>query len=292
VGVWIGIVEGVGVAAVGVDGDRAVGSGDGGADVGGQAVDLGDGLGGAIVDVGVVGQHVAGCGGIAGEGGVAGVDAGLGDDIGAVHIGDGDRCVVGAGDGDGEGGGGRGAEIVDHGVGELVGDDLALGQGVGVWIGIVEGVGVAAVGVDGDRAVGSGDGGADVGGQAVDLGDGLGGAIVDVGVVGQHVAGCGGIAGEGGVAGVDAGLGGDIGAVHIGDGDRCVVGSGDGDGEGGGGRGAEIVDHGVGELVGDDLALCEGVGVWIGIVEGVGVAAVGVDGDRAVGSGDGGADVG
>src|SRR5439155_948901 len=116
-------------------------AGDRRADVGAHPVDGRNPLAVAGVDVGAVGEHVAGGRGIAGEGGVGGVEARFGDDIGAVDVGDRDRRVVGAGDGGGQRGRGGGAIGVLDAVRELLGDDRALGGRVGVWFGIVGRVG-------------------------------------------------------------------------------------------------------------------------------------------------------
>src|SRR5207248_624482 len=132
------------------------------------------------VDVGVVGQHVAG-----------GVRTGQ---IGRVGCRDGvndrKRGVVGEGDGEGQsrgvGAGGPGADLV----GETVGQGAAGIELVDRRVRIVDDVGVAAGGVDRHRTVQAGNRVADIAGQASDLGEAqLRIVVVDVGVVGQHVAG-------------------------------------------------------------------------------------------------------
>ena len=82
-----------------------------------------------------------------------------------------------------------GAAGVGNGVAEGVGDDLTLRQSIGVGVGVVERIGPAAVGQERQRAVDADQRLPDIDGRAVDRGHGLGVASIDVGVVGQHVAG-------------------------------------------------------------------------------------------------------
>ena len=100
-------------------------------------------------------EHVAAGARIAGECCVARIDAGLAHCIAGVGVGHCDRAVVGAGDGDGERRArGRAVGILD-GVGEHVLRRSALRQRIGVGIGIVERVAVAAVAVERERAIGA-----------------------------------------------------------------------------------------------------------------------------------------
>src|SRR5262249_48545520 len=166
----------VGVAAVGVDALLgAVDMSDLRADVAGDAVDLGHGLGVALVHIGVVAEHTWG-------GHVEDVVL-----IGGAGVGHGHGGVVEDGEGDGEGGGGGGGRAVDVGVAEGVGGGVTEVEILELSIGVV---GVAAVGVDGELgARGQGDLGADVGADAVDLGHGLGVALIDISVVAEDARG-------------------------------------------------------------------------------------------------------
>ena len=241
-GVGVAVVERVGPGAVGGDLHLAVGADDVGGDVAGHIAgrgaggDADHGLGVGVIDVGVVVEHVAAGGGIAGERVVAGIDAGLGDRIAAIVVGERNRLVVGADDGDVERGG-RGRPVgVRHRVGEDVVDFLALDERLGVGVAVVERVGPGAVGGDLHLAVGADDVGGDVAGHIAgrgaggDADHGLGVGVIDVGVVVEHVAAGGGIAGERVVAGIDAGLGDRIAAIVVGERNRLVVGADDGDG--------------------------------------------------------------
>src|SRR5262245_863972 len=93
----------------------------------------------AVVDVGVVGQHVDG------QGLVLGAAGGVGDS---------DRAVIGAVNSDGDDLRGGGTFVVGYRSGERFRRDLALGQLIGVGIGVVERVGpCAGRRVDRKRAV-------------------------------------------------------------------------------------------------------------------------------------------
>src|SRR5262249_918495 len=145
----------VGVAAVGVDGELGAGKQrDLGADVGADAVDLGDSLGVALVDVGVVTQDAC-CGHV--EAAVL---------IGGAGVGHGHGGVVAVGCGDCDRRAGVGALAFHVRVAEGVGGRLLS---LHVALPVVGVVGVAAVGVD--RELGARrqrDLGADVGADAVD----------------------------------------------------------------------------------------------------------------------------
>jgi hypothetical protein len=107
----------------------------------------GDGEG-VVLGVGVVGQHRD-----AAQRGVFG-----GDEDAVVH---GDGGIVLAIDGDGQGGAGGVAVLVGDGVGEDLGQGVAGAHGGHRGVGVVEAVGVAAVGGQGEGAVGAGQGGAE-----------------------------------------------------------------------------------------------------------------------------------
>ena len=87
---------------------------------------------------------------------------GAGDLAILVFGGDDGRAVGDAVDGDGDRGGGLVTILVREGVAEGVAQCLALVQGLHVLLAVVQLIGVAAVGSDGDLAVGSGDRGAHV----------------------------------------------------------------------------------------------------------------------------------
>ena len=140
-------------------------------------------LGVGRVDVGVVGEHIAH------RNGVARNDAGLDDRIARIGVGRRDRRIIGAGDGDGQRRRRGGAVEVHDRVGEHLGGGRALRDRVGVPIGVVQRVEVAAVGVDDDGAVDADHRRPD--GPASDRRDRPGVAGVDIGIVGKNVAGGG-----------------------------------------------------------------------------------------------------
>jgi len=70
------------------------------------------------------------------------------------------------GDGDGQVCDRGGAVLVARGVAEHVGGDLAEGQRIGVGIGVVEGIDVAAIGLERQRSIDPGHRNADLGGIA------------------------------------------------------------------------------------------------------------------------------
>ena len=82
--------------------------------------------------------------------------------------------------------------LIRHRVGEAVGEAVADIERLDRAVAVIQRIGIGAVGVEGHRAVGARDGGADIAGLAIDLGDGeaVGDAGGDVGVrvVRQHVA--------------------------------------------------------------------------------------------------------
>jgi len=63
---------------------------------------------------------------------------------------------------------------------------------------------------------------------------------------------------------------------------RCIVGPVDGDGQGGGTAVAVLVLHGVGESILESFAVIKGLNRRLAVVEGVTVAAVGKQGERAI----------
>ena len=150
-----------------------------------RCVDSAHRTGVAGVHIGVVGEHVAAGARIAGECCVAGIDTGLAHRIATVGVGHRDRAVVGAGDGDGERGARGRAVGIAHRVIEHLGGALPLRQRIGVGIGVVEGVGVAAVAVERERAVGAAHRCADIGADVVDSAHRTGVAGIHIGVVGR-----------------------------------------------------------------------------------------------------------
>jgi hypothetical protein len=244
------VVDRIAVAAVGVERKRAVLSDQRCVGAGGDGVarlisglDAGHGLGFAIgrtVGVGIgdrtgtdAGQNVES--GNVGTGRAVVGAAGL-RGVGGVGIGS--WIVVGALDGDRHLGGGSGARRIVHGVAERIGQRLRRGaQRLHGRIGVIDDIGVGAVGGDGQRtiAVGADDTGADIERERPGLGagrdalHGLGFAVGDavhIGVVGQHVAA--GIGPRGAVADT-AGFDRDR---CVGNCDRGVVGAVDGDRQG------------------------------------------------------------
>src|SRR5262249_20849525 len=179
-----------------------------------------------VVRVGVVGRNVAG--GVGAGGAIEG-GAGLG---GGADIVDANRRVVGAVDGDGQHRYvGQGA--VAHRVVEAVSDRAADVERLHRRVAVVHHIGVGPVGIERQRAMRTGQRRADRARGARALSRPgpdrrhrqRGGGIVDVGVVGQNVAG--GV-GAGGAIGGAAGFGG---GADIVDANRRVVGAVDGDGQ-------------------------------------------------------------
>ena len=160
------------------------------------------------------------------------------------------RRVIGAGDGDGERGArGRAVGILD-GIGEHILCRRALRQRIGVGIGVVEGVAVAAVAVERERAIGAGDGRADIAGGAIHSTHRTGVAGIHIGVVAEHVAAGARVSGECCVARIDTGLAHRIAGIGVGHCDRAVIGAGDGDGERSARGGAVGIAHRVIEHLG------------------------------------------
>ncbi|MCY1344846.1 hypothetical protein D9M69_308930 [compost metagenome] len=285
-------IEGVLVAAVGVDDQRAVLADQHVAHAAGRTAagfragaDGGDGELVAAIDVAVVGQHVA-----------AGVQhqavAVVGDRD--VEVVGGHRRIPGALDGDDELGDVFGAGGVAHAVAEGLQQGVAGLERLHRGQVVVHHIAVVAVGGHRQRAVGPGDrlAAADRGEGAAgslaagtDAVDGLAVAGIDVAVVAQQVAAR--VHPEGAVGGA-AGLGG-LGAVV--DRQRVVVAPQDGDGEGRRAGGAGQVAGGVGEGLAEGVERgAQGLDPRVGVVDHVGVAAVGVQCEAAVGAGEGAAD--
>ena len=265
------VVEGVGPQPGGVDRDAAVGGAR-------RAVDR-PGEGGAGIDVG--GGELAAGGDHAGDRGAVILAAGLGHRAGqrGEGVGD-DGDVVGAVEGDGQRcRRGRPVAVLDD-VGECVRRRRALRQRLRIRVRIVERVAVAAVGVDGHRAVGAGDGTADVARHAVDRRHRLGVTRVDIGVVGEHVAdGCR-VAGIRGVAKVDPGLDDRVPGIGVGHRHRTIVGAGNGHYDV---ERRRSVERRHGQRFRGARSLTQSLGVGIAIVERVGPLTRGrVKRERAV----------
>ena len=145
-------------------------------------------------------------------------------------------------------------------VGEGVGNGFARTQPLHQWGCVVQGVGIGAVGVEGQAAVGSG----------FTCFWGKGHRIVQVRVL---RLGQGSRCADLRIFGNGSGSGGDSG---------CVVGPADGHGQRIGGRTAVPVAGGVDEGVGDGFARAEALYQRRGVVERVGVGAVGVQGQGSV----------
>ena len=240
------VVQDIGVGAVGVEGEGTVRSG---------GVGLGN-EGHSVMDVRV-----------------RGVGQGAADRRGKVFhhagggCGDGGR-VVGAVDGDGERVGDCAAMPVAGGVDEGVGDGFARAEALYQRRGVVERVGVGAVGVQGQGSVKPGLG--NLGGERQ--------GVVDIRVLRQR---------QGSRCGDLSVLGGRCGGC--GDG-RDVIGAPDGDGQGVGAGAAVPVRDGIGEHVGGGFSGPEPLDGGRGVVQRIGVGAVGVQRQgsvRSVGVGQG-----
>ena len=233
-----GVVEGIGVGTVGTERQRAVEPRSGVLGEEGHGV-MGVGVRGAGEETRGGGLRVFGDGGC----GVA----------------DGGR-VVGAVDGDGQGIGARSAVVVPDGIGEYVKEPFPRAEGLYGGQAVVEGIGVGAVCVEGQGAVGSGD-----------VAHGLDGQdVMHVGIA-RHGYGTGG--GEQRVLG--------HGSRGSADGGR-VVGAVDGDGQGIGGRTPVPVADGIGERVGGRFPHAEPLHGGQAVVERIGIRAVGGEGELAV----------
>src|SRR4029077_10272259 len=169
---------------------------------------------------------------------------------GAAAVGDGHWRVVGAVDRDGQGGAvGEGA-VADR-VGERVGGGVPNIQGLHRRVILIDDIGVGAVAVQGQGAVGADR--ASTHRAAGDSADAqLGVAVVDVGVVGQHVAG-----GIGASRAIERAAR-FRGAAGVGDGHWRVVGAVDRDGECGAVGQAAVADR-VGERVGGGVTNIQGL---------------------------------
>ena len=186
----------------------------------------------------------------------------------------------------------REAEAVSDRVVERLDQAAARTEGIDRWIGVVDHIGVRPIGVDGEAAVGaaqheaagpvSGSSRArSLGGTGADRRDlaveSRGVVTIDVGVVGQDVAG--GI-GACRAVGHATGLHGRAGVVV---GERGVVGAEDADVENG--RVTEttgVIQHGVVERLDDDVAEIQAIDEAVGVVDHVGVIAIGLDREGAI----------
>ena len=236
-----GVVERVGVGAVGVQGQGSVKPGLG--NLGGERQ--------GVVDIRVLRQRQGSrCGDLSVLGGRCG---GCGDG----------RDVIGAPDGDGQGVGAGAAVPVRDGIGEHVGGGFSGPEPLDGGRGVVERIDIRAVRIQGQGAVGP---------RLVQL------RREGHGVVGIRVMGHGQgsrcqdlrVLGDGGDGGGDSG---------------CVVGAVDGHGQGVGSRRAVPVRDGIGEHVGGGFPCPEPLDGGRGVVERVGVGAVGVQRQGSVRSG-------
>ena len=234
------VVQDIGVGTIGVEGKGPVGSG---------RAALGDERNG-VVSIRVLRRRQGSrCGDlrIFGDGGGSGCNG---------------RRVVGSVNGDGERVGSRCAVVVRDGIGEGIGKRFPDAEPLDRGRGVVQYIGIGAVGIQRQGPVGSG--------RAV-LGK-EGNAVVRV-----HVQRCGQGARGGGLGvfrhGSDGG----------GDG-RGVVGSVNGDGEGIGADSAVAVRDGIGEGVGERFPNAERLhGVQV-VVQRVGVGAVGIQRQGSIGA--------
>ena len=148
-------------------------------------------------------------------------------------------------------------------VGEGVGNGFARTQPLHQWGCVVQGVGIGAVGVEGQAAVGSG----------FTCFWGKGHRIVQVRVL---RLGQGSRCADLRIFGNGSGSGGDSG---------CVVGPADGHGQRIGGRTAVPVADRIGDGVGEGFAHAEGLYGGQAVVQDIGVGTIGVEGKGPVGSG-------
>ncbi len=179
----LGRKTGVGATLVALDRRSIADCGDG-ARQSGAAAGASDGHRVAGIGITVVGEHIAAWVQL-GQGHVAG--------NGEIEVVDGDRAVVAPFDRDRHAGRGAQAGAILHGVGEGIGDGLRAGaQSENSGICGVDGVAVAAVAAQRERAIGAADGraGAHRAGAAAATGRGdrLDVAAIGIDVIGQQVA--------------------------------------------------------------------------------------------------------
>ncbi|MNK84067.1 hypothetical protein D3C87_1039060 [compost metagenome] len=279
------VVDYITVSAIGVDGQGAVQTGEGlGRAEGGKraasgfaaGTDIGDGLAVTGIDVGVVGQHVA-----------ARVHARCAVGRAASFHGyraviDRQRVVVGAAKGDGQRGSAGGSGEVADLVGEGFGQHIRIGaQGLDLRVVVIDHIAVVAVGTEGERAESPGETAANDADRSalIDPDHAEDFAIaVYVAVVGQHVtAGVEPRCGVTQATGLDRGV--DVVLC-----DRRVVAALDGDVQRGDVGGCGSVNHQVAETVDQRVADAQGLNRGHAVVEPVAVAAVGVQGQPAVGA--------
>ena len=232
------VVEGIGIGPVGTDRQGAVDSRCG--IVGEEEHD--------VMGVGVRGAGQETCGGglgVFGDGGGGAADGGN---------------VVGAVDGYGQGVGACRAVIVPDGIGEHVEEPFPDAECLHGGQAVVEGIGIGAIGIEGQRPVCS----SDVA-HGLDSQD-----VVGVGIArDRHGTG----SGEQRVLG--------YGSRRSADG-RRIVGAVDGDGQGVGGRAAVAVADRVGKRIGGGFPHAEGLYGGQAVVQRIGVRSVGREGERAV----------
>ncbi|MNI06029.1 hypothetical protein D3C73_589970 [compost metagenome] len=277
----IGIVQHIGVAAVGVEGEGAIEAAyctaDGAA--GGPEADAGDGeLLPVAIGIRVVGEDVA-----AWIGAACLIDAFDGDG----RIRDGGGGIIGPLDGDGDGGQAAGAGGIHQGVGKAVGQGIGRQtQGLHRRQVVVDHIGVAAIPIEQQPAIVAPQLGAQgtssarapcgAGADSGDMPGFIGVAGVGVAVVGEHVAG--GIAAEGGVA-ESPGLDGGARVIHR---HRGIITAVDGDHQGGDVVEVAQIRDPVAEGLGEGVPLPQGLDGGIAVVHQVAIAAVGPQGQGAV----------
>ena len=294
----IGVVKHIAVGAVRLEGDRSIQALQGHTDGAGGAGSLGatgaEGGNDAIqrwrvvgIDVGVVGEDVAaGVDSRRAIGGAASLQSG-------AHIIDGDGGIIPSQNRDRQDGAiGKAAWVIEQGVIERVAEGIARVEALHRGVGVINHIGIRAVGTQSERAVEPLEGRAQGAGGARSLlvprADGHHGAlrrglqvvavsVVNVAIVADHVAG--GAAAGGGVEGA-AGLHGRAGVVGCHGG---VVGPVDGDGEETN-VGQGPIGDGVVEGINQAGAWIEGIHERIAVVHHVGVGTVGVDGQLAIGA--------
>ena len=234
------VVQGVGIGAVGVEGQAAVGSG----------FTCFWGKGHRIVQVRVL---RLGQGSRCADLRIFGNGSGCGGDSG---------CIVGPADGHGQGIGGRTAVPVADRIGERIGGGFPGSELAHIRRGVVEGIGIGTVGVQVQAAVGS---------RFICFGDeAYGVAQIRILRLGQGTR-CADLR----IFGNGSGCGSD---------GRYVVCSADGHGQGIGSGSAVPVADRVGEGVGNGFPGSEPLYQRGRVVQGIGVGAVGVQVQAAVGS--------
>ena len=292
----VGVVDDIGVGAVGVEGQGAIQTPEGNTHTPSCAGAFlascanrcdraqrwsNEVVAVRLVHIAIIGDHVAD--GVAAGGsveaatGLEGVADVIGGHGGIVGAGDGDRQDADIGEG-----------AIGDGVVEGLGEESARIEGIDCRIGVVNHIAVGAVRLEGDRSIQALQGHTDGAGGAGSL-DGTGAegghdAIqrwrvvgIDVGVVGEDVAaGVGSRCAIGGATGLQSGAG-------IIDGDWGIIPSQNREHQDGAiGEAAWMIEQGVIEGLAEGVAWVKRLHRGVGVINHIGVGAVGTQGERAV----------